>query len=281
MGEILDDNYKFSISGVYYAPKESKSAGAEGASEGDMFKEIANGIEERLPKRPYDVEMAQRKYPPAYMESMNVMLVQEIIRFNRLFVRIRSTVVVTDLLRRFNMIDLWLAKGPPVSFWISGFFFTQAFLTGVLQNMARRDKVAIDECIWNYYIQGMETLEGCEADQYDNAYTKPEKGCYVYGLYMEGARWDCDSKVIAESKPKVLFDQTPVIYLDPIAKVDDKTPALHYPCPVYKTSERRGVLSTTGHSTNFIMMMLVPISAEQSEKYWVRRGVAMLSQLDE
>lgn len=188
---------------------------------------------------------------------------------------------VTDILRRFNMIDLWLVKGPPVAFWISGFFFTQAFLTGVLQNMARRDKVAIDECIWNFYIQGMETLEGCLADQYDNAYQKPDRGCYVFGLYMEGARWDCEKEYIAESLPKVLFDLAPVIFLDPIAKVNDKTPALHYPCPVYKTSARRGVLSTTGHSTNFIMMMLVPISAEHSEKYWVRRGVAMLSQLDD
>merc|ERR1711964_34271 len=157
----------------------------------------------------------------------------------------------------------------------------QAFLTGVLQNMARKDKVAIDECIWNYYLQKKETLQSCLEDPYFCKHARPERGCFVFGLYMEGARWDDKTACIAESMPKVLFDVAPVIFLNPVPKSGDQTPELHYPCPVYKTSERRGVLSTTGHSTNFIMMMLVPISAEHSEKYWVRRGVAMLSQLDE
>ncbi len=40
-----------------------------------------------------------------------------------------------------------------------------------------------------------------------------------------------------------------------IAK-DDRTA---YKCPLYKTVDRRGALSTTGHSTNFIFYIDTPI----------------------
>ena len=64
-------------------------------------------------------------------------------------------------------------------------------------------------------------------------------------------------------------------------KKADVPPRQHYNCPVYKTSDRRGVLATTGHSTNFVTFIRVPILKEQSPDHWVMRGCAMLTQLDD
>ena len=51
-----------------------------------------------------------------------------------------------------------------------------------------------------------------------------------------------------------------------------------YNCPVYKISTRKGTLSTTGHSTNFVMFVRMPTDVES--RHWVKRGTAMLTQLD-
>jgi dynein heavy chain len=123
---------------------------------------------------------------------------------------------------------------------------------------------------------------------------RPEDGAYVRGLFMEGARWDATKHEISESNPRELFVEMPYIHLNPKEKSkvpvvkgvpEQYTGSTHgtahvYMCPVYKTSFRQGTLSTTGHSTNFVMFIRIPMAQQHRQKHWIKRGVAMLTQLD-
>jgi dynein heavy chain, axonemal len=40
-------------------------------------------------------------------------------------------------------------------------------------------------------------------------------GCYIYGLYFDGATWDTKNQCIGESEPRVLFTKIPHIWLVP------------------------------------------------------------------
>jgi len=294
-----------------------RDSGGGGKTTDELYCEIVEDILGQLPKDQYNIEEVQRKYPIMYEESLNTVLPQELGRFNKLQFRVKDSLVnlkkavqgavvmtpelddcgkallnkkvpdmwkgvsypslkplggyITDLVKRLTMFQDWINDGPPDNFWLPGLFFTQAFLTGVLQNFARKEKFAIDSLIWNFWFQQQNfQVEG-----------RPEKGCYAFGLYAEGGRWDEVNMVIGESKPKVLYELFPIIYLEPVPNTEDKTPKAHCCTPVYKTLERRGTLSTTGHSTNFVMAMLIPIAENSSEQYWSKRGFALVTQLNE
>ncbi|DBA04478.1 TPA: LOW QUALITY PROTEIN: hypothetical protein N0F65_010074 [Lagenidium giganteum] len=276
-------------------------------SQEDMVESVANDILQRLPEN-FDMEMAQIRYPVQWDESMNTVLCQELVRFNNLTSTIRASLIslrkalkglvvmsaelenvsqslfygkipamwaarsypslkplgsyVNDLLERIVFFGKWLTDRPPTVYWVSGFFFTQAFLTGASQNYARKYTLPIDQLGFDH-----EPMPRTEYSQ------KPKDGVYVRGLFLEGARWDKSEHALGESEPKVLFSMAPVILFRPVKKTEMSVQK-SYSCPVYKTSERRGTLSTTGHSTNFICFIRLPTT--KPENHWVARGRMVL-----
>ena len=62
----------------------------------DEVQELASDILSKLPAK-FNLEEVQAKYPTDYSESMNTVLVQELIRFNRLTAVVRGSLQVNDL----------------------------------------------------------------------------------------------------------------------------------------------------------------------------------------
>uniref|UniRef100_A0A8C7GW60 Dynein axonemal heavy chain 3 n=1 Tax=Oncorhynchus kisutch TaxID=8019 RepID=A0A8C7GW60_ONCKI len=311
--DITKDNQETNqlLDGVLLTLPRQTGGGAKSPQE--VVDELAEDILSKLPAD-FDIQMVINKYPVMYEESMNTVLRQELIRFNRLTQVVRISLInigkalkgqvvmsselenvfnsmvvgkvptmwsaksypslkplgsyVSDLLARLKFLQDWINNGPPPVFWLSGFYFTQSFLTGVSQNFARKYTIPIDFIGFEFEVTKQET----------HMENKPDDGAYVKGFFLEGARWDREKMVIGESLPKILFDPLPIIWLRP----GEMSKFLHeniYVCPVYKTSARRGTLSTTGHSTNYVMPIELP--SDRPQKHWINRGVACLCQLDD
>jgi len=154
-------------------PRQTNSG--TGKSSTQIIDELAADILTKLPPD-YNIEAVIKKYPVVYNESMNTVLRQELIRYNRLTSVVRKSLqdirkamkglvvmsseleevfdsmlkgrvpnawasksypslkplggYLSDMLTRLKMFSTWIDVGPPNIFWISGFYFTQSFLTG-------------------------------------------------------------------------------------------------------------------------------------------------------
>lgn len=171
-------------------------------------------IARRLPE-PFDEDAAAEKYPVEYTNSMNTVLRQELIRFNRLLNFIKSSLndtrrailgqlamvpelerihkamalgklpaawaqksypslkplgsYINDFLMRLSFLKRWLDEGEPNVYWLSGFYFTQSFLTGVLQNHSRKNHLRIDHLHMKFDVTEFES----------EAQEQPEMGVYL------------------------------------------------------------------------------------------------------
>jgi dynein heavy chain len=95
----------------------------------------------------------------------------------------------------------------PAAVWLGGFFNPQSFLTAIMQQMARKNEWPLDRMVLQCDVtkKTREDMAG-----------PPREGAYVHGLFMEGARWDMQTGMIAEARLKDLAPAMPVIFIKAI-----------------------------------------------------------------
>ena len=102
-----------------------------------------------------------------------------------------------NILTRAEQFTNWLRNGRPSSFWLTGFFNPTGFLTANRQEVCRKhskDGWALDDVI-----DASEVLR----QERDEVKKGPEEGIYIYGLYLDCAKWDKEKNRLADSDPKV------------------------------------------------------------------------------
>nr|XP_043887070.1 dynein axonemal heavy chain 11 [Solea senegalensis] len=161
-----------------------------------------------------------------------------------------------DVLQRCKELDSWTQDLTlPSVVWLSGLFNPQSFLTAVMQSLARKNEWPLDKV----------KLTVDVTKKFKEEFNQPAReGAYVYGLYMEGARWDTQAGVITEARLKELTPHMPVISVRAVPNDRHETRNI-YECPLYKTKIRGPTYVWT-----------FSLKTRERPAKWVLAGVALL-----
>jgi len=101
--------------------------------------------------------------------------------------------------------------GSPPSYWISGLYFPQGFMTGCLQRHARKYAIPIDSLKVDFELtqtiliqEEIAAVHAATAKEDNNAYKgliKQEDGVYVHGLYLDAGRIDLTTGLLVDPTP--------------------------------------------------------------------------------
>jgi len=172
----------------------------------------------------------------------------------------------SDMKARYEFFATWANKGIPFAFWIGAFTYPTGFTTSLLQKFSRKATggAPIDKLEFDFQPVQKEYTEISE---------HPKDGAFIYGLYLEGAKWNPEKLCLMEADVMELTCPLPVFHFKPIQK-RSKPPQNMYVCPTYYYPVRQGTVSLDSFMLNVDLK-----SGDYPPEFWVKRGTALLMSL--
>jgi dynein heavy chain len=153
----------------------------------------------------------------------------------------------------------WVESGDPKVMWLSGLHVPESYLTALVQTTCRRKGWALDRS--TLYTRVTSYIKD------DDVPGPPEDGCYIRGLYLEGAGWDVGRGCLRRSDPKVLVVDLPILQMVPIEATRLKL-AGTFRTPVYVTQMRRNAMGVG-------LVFEADLTTQEHPSHWVLQGVAL------
>ncbi|XP_069922194.1 dynein axonemal heavy chain 10 isoform X1 [Oryctolagus cuniculus] len=276
---------------------------SSGISRDDYIGHVAKDIEHRLP-RGFDLDQV-RKHLGFGISPTSVVLLQELERFNKLVVRMTRSLAelqralagevgmsnelddvarslfighipgiwrklapdtlkslgnwMVYFLRRFSQYTSWVTEGEPGVMWLSGLHIPESYLTALVQATCRKNGWPLDRS--TLFTQVTKFQDAEEVNE------RAGQGCFVSGLYLEGADWDTERGCLVKSKPKVLVVDLPILKIIPIEAHRLKLQNT-FRTPVYTTSMRRNAMGVG-------LVFEADLFTTRHISHWVLQGVCL------
>ncbi|KYN43305.1 Dynein heavy chain 10, axonemal, partial [Trachymyrmex septentrionalis] len=167
--------------------------------------------------------------------------------------------------KRINQYTNWSGANEPVVLWLSGLHVPETYLAALVQMACRKNNWPLDHSV--IYTTVSNFLKPDDVEERPD-----EAGCYVYGLYLEGARWDIEKHCLQRSHPKVLFEELPILTIIPI-EVHRLKLQNTFKTPVYITSNRRNALADG-------LIFEANLATPEHASHWILQGVCLVLNTD-
>ncbi|XP_053555751.1 dynein axonemal heavy chain 10 [Bombina bombina] len=274
-----------------------------GISRDEYIGQVAKDIENKLPPT-FDIDQIRKNFG-LEISPTTVVLLQELERFNKLIVRMSRSLaelqralagevgmsseldevaralfnghipniwrkLAPDTLkslgnwmihfrRRFNQYTYWVNESEPTVMWLSGLHIPESYLTALVQATCRKNGWPLDRSTLYTQVTKYRTAE--------EVTERSGQGCFISGLYLEGADWDIENSCLIKSKPKVLVVELPVLKVIPIEAHRLKLQNT-FRTPVYTTSMRRNAMGVG-------LVFEADLFTTKHISHWVLQGVCL------
>ncbi|XP_031362138.1 dynein axonemal heavy chain 10 [Lonchura striata] len=274
-----------------------------GISRDEYIANVAKDIENKLPQV-FDLDHIRKGYG-VNISPTTVVLLQELERFNKLIVRMGKSLaelqralagevgmsselddvaqalfngqipgiwrrLAPDTLKtlgnwiiffraRYEQYTAWVSEGEPEVMWLSGLHIPESYLTALVQATCRKNRWPLDHSTLytevTKYRKAEDITEGAA------------QGCYVCGLFLEGADWDIDQGCLIPSQPRVPVVELPILRIIPIEAHRLRLQNT-LRTPVYTTSMRRNAMG-------FGLVFEADLYTTKHISHWVLQGVCL------
>lgn len=143
--------------------------------------------------------------------------------------------------------------------WLSGLHIPESYLTALIQTTCREKGWPLDKSVMYTSVTGLTGAKEVKE--------KPDQGCYITGLFLEGGGWDFKNNCLCPQNPKVLVADLPILQVMPIESNKLKLQNT-FKTPVYVTQNRRNAMGVG-------LVFTADLKTEEHISAWVLQGVAL------
>ena len=176
---------------------------------------------------------------------------------------------INHFTRRYKQYNDWIEKkNPPNVIWLAGLHIPETYLAALVQTTCRKNKWPLDKSTLFTKVTNIKDIKQIDKIIENNLSNGiDDDGCYVNGLYLEGAGWDYTNSCLIKQQAKKLIYELPIVKIIPM-ELNKVKRQKTFSTPVYVTQQRRNAMGVG-------LVFMADLATDKHPSHWILQGTAL------